>query len=241
MGAGKVQWKNVKILTTKEDLGLIAKEVFYEVEDQECYKSVIVKVDEELKAFLEEIDTRDCIDKQFMIPGNATLNNLLVVRLDDIQPKADYYECELLVQLFAEKRDFKDLMELEEDFIKQTERLTDNEKLEYLHTFITNNISYDKEHRSRSALAAAMTRKGTCTAFAQLFLILGEAIGLKVGCINSKIMKHRWNYVIVGDDTYYIDTAFNASNPISPKLFIQTSPIHLEKALDQGIAVHHQE
>lgn len=44
-------------------------------------------------------------------------------------------------------------MGLEENFKKQTEGLTDLEKLEYLHTFITDNISYDKEHRSRSAIA----------------------------------------------------------------------------------------
>ena len=133
-------------------------------------------------------------------------------------------------------------MELEEDIKQQTKDLkTDLEKIEFLNTFLTKNIVYDKEHRSKSALAAAITHKGTCVAFAQLFLILGEAIGLKVGCINSKIMKHRWNYVIAGDETYYIDTTFNASNPISPKLFFQTSPIHIEKATDQGIAVPHQE
>lgn len=90
-------------------------------------------------------------------------------------------------------------------------------------------------------VATAMTHKGTCTVFAQLFLILEEAIGLKVGCINSKLMEHRWNYVVIGDETYYLDTTFNASNPISNKLFFQTSPIHVEKALDQGIAVPHQE
>ena len=127
------------------------------------------------------------------------------MRVEDIKHKGDYYECELLVQLFAEKYLFKELMELEENFKKQTEGLTEYEKLEYLHTFIVENISYDKDIRSRSALAAAITHKGTCTAFAQLFLILGEAIGLQVGCINSKILKHRWNYVIIGNTTYYID------------------------------------
>ena len=237
---GETMVKN-KVLTTKEELGFIAKEVFYETKDEECYKSVVIKVDEGLKEFLEEIKVRDGIDKQFMIPDSSTLNNLLVVRVEDIKDKGSYYECELLVQLFAEKYLFKDLMNLEESMIEQTKGLTDLEKLEYLHTFITDNISYDKEHRSRSALATAITHKGTCTAFAQLFLILGEAIGLKVGCINSKILKHRWNYVIIGDTTYYIDETFNVTNNESKKLFFQTSPIHLEKAPDQRIAVSHLE
>lgn len=220
-------------------MGIVAKEVFYQTKDDECYKPVVVKVNEELKDFLEEIEMRDGIDKQFIIPDSATLNNLLVVRVEDIQAKSDYYECELLVQLFAEKRDFKDLMDLEEEIKPQGEGLSDLEKIEFLNTYITENIAYDKEQRSRSALAAAITHKGTCVAFSQLFLILGEAIGLKVGCINSKEMKHRWNYAIIGDETYHIDTTFNASYPISNKLFFQTSPIHLEKAPDQGIAVPH--
>ena len=228
-----------KILTTKEELGIIAKEIFYEVKDKECYKSVVVKVDEGLKYFLEGIEIRDGIDKQFIIPDSSTLNNLLVVRVEDIKNKGSYYECELLVQLFAEKYLFKELMELEENFKKKTKGLTEYEKLEYLHTFIVENISYDRDLRSRSALAAAITHKGTCTAFAQLFLILGEAIGLKVGCINSKILKHRWNYVVIGDTTYYIDETFNVTNNESKRLFFQTTPIHLEKALDQGIAVAH--
>lgn len=230
-----------KILTIKEELGIIVKEVFYEVKDEECYKSVVVKVDEGLKDFLEEIEMRDGIDKQFIIPDSSTLNNLLVVRVEDIKNKGSYYECELLIQLFAEKCLFKELMELEEKIKGQTKGLTELEKLEYLHNFITDNINYDKEHRSRSALAAAITHKGTCTAFAQLFLILGEAIGLKVGCINSKILKHRWNYVVIRDTTYYIDETFNVTNNESKRLFFQTTPIHLEKAPDQGIAVPHQE
>ena len=141
------------------------------------------------------------------------------------------------VQLFVEKYLFKDLMELEESIIEQTKGLTNLEKLDYLHIFITDNISYDRENRSRSALAAAITHKGTCTAFAQLFLILGEAIGLKVGCINSKLLKHRWNYVGIEYTSYYIDETFNVTNNESKRLFFQTTPIHLGKAPDQEIIV----
>lgn len=51
-------------------------------------------------------------------------------------------------------------------------------------------------------------------------------------------MRHRWNYVVIGDETYYIDATFNADNPISNRLFFQTEPIHLEKSPDQRIAVN---
>lgn len=233
--------KKCKILTSKKELGLVAKKAFYEAKDKEAYKPITIKINEELKNFLEKTKGRHGIDKEFLIPDSAILNNLLVVRLEDIKSKSDYYECELLVQFLAEKRYFKNLMALEEKIKKQAEGLTDLEKIEFLNTFIIENISYDKEHRSRSSLSAAITKKGTCTAFAQLFLILGEAVGLKVGCISSKIMKHRWNYVKIGDKTYYIDTTFNATNNISNKLFFNTTPIHLEKAPEQGIAVFHLE
>ena len=86
-----------KILTTKEELGIIVKEVFYKVKDEDCYKPVVVKVDEGLKDFLEKIEMRDGINKQFIIRDSSTLNNLLVVRVEDIKHKGDYYECELLV------------------------------------------------------------------------------------------------------------------------------------------------
>lgn len=227
-----------KILRSKDELGSAVKKVFYEAKDKEAYKPITIKINEELKNFLEQTKGRHGIDKEFLIPGSSTLNNLLVVRVEDIRSEDDYYECDLLVQFFAEKEDFKDLMELEERIKgKLDEGLTDLEKAEFLNTYINENISYDKEHRSRSALAAAISHKGTCVAFSQLFQILGEAVGLKVGCISSNVMKHRWNYVIIGDETYYIDTTFNATNNKSKKLFFQTSPIHLERGADQKIAV----
>ena len=85
-----------KVLTTKEKLGLIAKEIFYEVKDEECYRPVVINVSIGLKKFLEEIEMRDGIDKQFIIPGSSTLNNILVVRAETIKDKGDFYECELL-------------------------------------------------------------------------------------------------------------------------------------------------
>lgn len=230
-----------KILKSKEELGFIAKKVFHEAGDMDAYKPITIKVDKGLKTFLEETQMRDGIDKQFKIPGSSTLNNLLIVRVEDIRPEGDDYECDLLVQFFAEKENFKALMELEEKIRQELEGLNDLEKVEFLNSFISEKIAYDRDYRSRSALAAAISHKGTCTAFAQLFLILGEAAGLKVGCINSKIMKHRWNYVIIGDKTYYLDVTFNSSIKDKDKQFFQTSPIHVDMAPDQGIAVPHEE
>lgn len=95
------------ILTTPQDLGLIAKEVFFESDDQEAYKRITIKVDAGLKTYLEQNSDRDGIDKQYEILGSSTLNNLLVVRVEDIKAKSDYYECELLVQFFGKNTTLK--------------------------------------------------------------------------------------------------------------------------------------
>ena len=92
-----------RILTSKEELGLVVKKVFYEAKDKEAYKPITIKINEELKNFLEQTKGRHGIDKEFIIPGSSTLNNLLVVRVEDIRSEGDYYECDLLVQ-FLQKR-----------------------------------------------------------------------------------------------------------------------------------------
>lgn len=43
-----------KILTSKEELGSVAKKVFYETGDEECYKRISIKVDEGLKIFYKK-------------------------------------------------------------------------------------------------------------------------------------------------------------------------------------------
>lgn len=82
--------------------------------------------------------------------------------------------------------------------------------------------------------------KGTCTAFSELFLILSEGSGLKVGSISSAIMKHRWNYIVIGEETYYIDVTFNEAVKDKDFSFFQNTPLHLEKAPDQKVVVKHR-
>lgn len=72
--------------------------------------------------------------------------------------------------------------------------------------------------------------KGTCTEFSELFLILGESSGLKVRSISIIMMKHRWNYVVVNEETFYIDVTFKETVRDKYWLFFQNSPLHTEKA-----------
>lgn len=230
-----------KILTTVEEVGLVAKETFLEASDEEKYKKITIKVDEGLKNYLSKNEERDGIDRQYYIPDLATLNYYLAVRVEDIRDKETYYECDLRVIFSAEKKAFKELIALEKYVKDQTEGLTDLEKVKYLNNFIIEKITYDKEHKARSALHAMVIGKGTCTAFSELFLILGEASGLKVGSISSILMKHRWNYVVIEKETYYIDVTFNEAIKDRDWWFFQNTPLHLEKAPDQKLVIKHRE
>ncbi|WP_138159702.1 transglutaminase-like domain-containing protein [Peptoniphilus catoniae] len=230
-----------KILTSLEELGLVVKETFFNASDQEFYKCITIKVDEGLKNYLSENRQRDGVDRPYCIPDIATLNYYLAVRVEDIRDKETYYECDLRVIFFAEKKAFKELIALEKYVKERTESLTDFEKVKYLNNFIIDKITYDKELKARSALYAIVRGKGTCTAFSELFLILGEASGLNVGSISSILMKHRWNYVVINEETYYIDVTFNEAIKDRDWWFFQNIPLHLEKAPDQKVVIKHRE
>lgn len=230
-----------RILTTIEELGLVVKETFLKALDDEKYKVITIKVDENLKNFLEENDERNGVDRPYYILDIATINYYFSVRVEDIREKEKYYEIDLKIIFFAEKSAFKELIALEQDIKEQTQGLTDLEKAKYINNFIIENFAYDKEYKARSALYAMKRGKGTCTAFSELFLILSESSGLKVGSISSTLMKHRWNYVLIGEETYYIDVTFNEAVKDKDWCFFQNTPLHLEKAPDQKVVVKHRE
>ena len=159
-----------KILTTVEELGLVAKETFLEASDEEKYKKITIKVDEGLKNYLSKNEERDGIDRQYYIPDLATLNYYLAVRVEDIRDKKTYYECDLRVIFSAEKKEFKELIALEKYVKDQTEGLTDFEKVKYINNFIIEKITYDKEHKARSALyAIVIGKKGHVRHFQNYF------------------------------------------------------------------------
>lgn len=230
-----------KILTNIEEIGLIVKEIFLDASEDEKYKTITIKVDEDLKNFLEENDERNGVDRPYHILDIAALNYYLSVRVEDIREKENYYECDLRIIFFAEKSAFKELIALEQDIKEKTKGLTDLEKVKYINNFIIERFTYDKEYKARSALYAMKRGKGTCTAFSELFLILSEGSGLKVGSISSALMKHRWNYVVIGEETYYIDVTFNEAVKDKDWCFFQNTPLHSEKAPDQKVVVKHRE
>lgn len=226
-----------EILTTKEELGLVAKKVFFEAPEDSFYERANIRVDKNLKEFLEKNDTRAPYNKIFKIPDSSTLNNQLIVRVEEMVDKGSYCECEILVQFMEKKVNFKDVMDLEKEIKSKTKDMTDLEKAEFINDYLCENIAYDKSQRSWNPFMTIMSGLGTCTAYSWLFQILGEGAGLKVGSMRSKNMAHRWNFFEIGEETYYIDVTFNATNNKSKRLFFQPSPIHLERGTDQEIAV----
>lgn len=228
---------NNDILTTKEELGLVAKDIFFEAPEDSFYERVNIRVDKNLKEFLEKNDTRAPYNKIYKIPDSATLDNQLIVRFEEMVDKDSYCECEILVQFMEKKANFKDVMALEKEIKLKTKNMIDLEKAEFINDYLCDHIAYDKSQRSWNPFMAIKSGLGTCTAYAWFFQILGEGAGLKVGSMRSKNMAHRWNFVEIEKETYYIDVTFNATNGKSKTLFFQPSPIHLERAADQEIAV----
>ena len=226
-----------EILTTKEQLGQLAKEIFFEASEDSLYERITIKVNKNLKEFLEKNDTRAPYNKLYKIPDSATLDNQLIVRVEEIVDKGSYCECEILVQFMEKKVNFKDVMALEEEIKSKTEDMSDLEKAEFINDYLCDHITYDKSQRSWNPFMAIKSGLGTCTAYAWFFQILGDGADLKVGSMRSKNMAHRWNFVEIGKETYYIDVTFNATNGKSKRLFFQTSPIHLKRGFDQEIAV----
>lgn len=119
-------------------------------------------------------------------------------------------------------------------------------KLKYVHDEILRRVSYDSEaaeavaglqymkvpdkyETSYSAAGAWKTGKGTCAAFADLYVDLGSRYGLEiekvVGYLNGT--PHAWNSVEIGNLTYCVDLTQNSlMNP--PYLVFLTPAEDLE-------------
>lgn len=229
------------VISTINELAIFAKDAFYESPSDKFYINKTINVSEEVKLYLEQHDSRDGINRLYEIPGNSTLNNYMIIRLDYIRDKKSFYECDFTIQFIDKKSDLLELIKLENLIRKNTKGMTEIKKVEYVNNFICEYLTYDKTQKSWSAAMGAKYKVGTCTAYAGMFKVLIEAAGLKAGCIRSLTMKHRWNYVIIEDVKYYIDTTFNGAKLENRKKFFKNSPLFLDKAPDQEIIIPHKD
>lgn len=175
-----------KVVTTVDELGLAVREAFNKANDDAPCLDLYITVNEDVKNFLDKYPSRAKDNKAFKILNSTTLNNRIFVDVLGMDPKGENYECFLFIRFFEHKKDFKELMNLEQYIKKQTQGMTDLQKAEYLNSYLSKKLNYDYTYTSANAITAAKRNVAICSGYADMYQILREAAGLKVGCISSK-------------------------------------------------------
>lgn len=232
---------NGGILTTKEEIGEAIKNGFEGAPEDSLYCDVVINVNEDMKAFLENNKFRGPENKIFQIPGSSTLNNYLYVNFMGASKYDNGYKTSLFVRFTNEKSNFSKALALEKEIQEKTKKMTDIEKLEFLNNYLAQRFSYDYSYKSSDIFKALESNKAICAAYSETFQVLCEAAGLRAGIISSEQMNHEWNYVKIGDKTYYIDVTWNDIGKATSKKYFSTTPIHQKAAPDQKIASPHSE
>ncbi|KUG04470.1 transglutaminase-like enzyme, putative cysteine protease [hydrocarbon metagenome] len=111
--------------------------------------------------------------------------------------------------------------------------LTSLQKLENIHSWITNNIAYDydaylrKDIQLVSASQVLRDRKGLCRDFSFLFAALARAANLPTKVVygeaesGSSWELHAWNEVLIGDKWVSVDSSWDAGYVMNNR-FIQS-------------------
>lgn len=106
-------------------------------------------------------------------------------------------------------------------YLKQPTR-NDYEKARAIYRWVTNNIAYDAasyftgDCRDDSPEKVLWTRKAVCSGYANLFLALGQAIGINVekvigtARVNDFAGSHAWNVVTINGQRYWVDSTWGA-------------------------------
>ena len=183
----------------------------------------------------------------FALPNYSSLNQKLAVDVMSIRRDGENYRCKLFIRFFDEKKnlmkeveqedkDRKILKELERlggELKKKTEKMSELKKAEYLNNYVAKMLEYDDTYSNYDAVSSFKTKTATCSGYSDMFRILGESIGLKVGQMRSDKMSHRWNYVIIGNKKYHIDVTYNDEGSYASKDYFSTKPLHTKRAPDQ--------
>lgn len=230
---------NTNILMTKEEIGEAVKNSFDNAPEDSLYCDVPIIINRDIKSFLENNKFRGPENKIFTISGSPTLNNYLYVDFMGASECNGGYEANLFVRFMTEKSNFNKAIALEKEIREKTKNMTDIKKIEFLNSYLAQKLSYDYTYKSSDMFKALESNKAICAAYSETFQVLGEASGLQVGRISSKQMNHEWNYVKVGDITYYIDVTWNDQGNKASKKYFSTKPIHQKSAPDQKIASPH--
>lgn len=110
---------------------------------------------------------------------------------------------------------------------------SDIEKIFMINEWMKLNIEYDSSYTYKSAYATLKNRRGVCQGYALLFYRLAKAAGLQVYLVSgqakapekgaSALQPHAWNVVKIGNELFYVDTAWNDSTGVNAYLLFGTN------------------
>lgn len=238
--------ENPTVTTTKE-LGEAVEGAFFKAGDDDLYTDLEVVVNSDIKNFLEKNPKRTWKNKVYVLPNYSSLNHKLAVDVMSIRRDGENYRCKLFIRFFDEKKNLmkeveqedkdrkivKELERLGVELKEKTKKMSELKKAEYLNNYVAKMLEYDDTYSNYDAISSFKTKTATCSGYADMFRILGESIGLKVGQTRSTKMDHRWNYVTIGGKKYHIDVTYNDEGNYASKDYFSTKPLHTKRAPDQ--------
>jgi len=173
----------------------------------------------------------------FMVPrleGSDLFTVHFLLRLDHPEifyaesMKYKYYDNSSMVEvvpdyLFDKKKikEHKKAMESRvEKLARPAMKLSEEEKLKYIHDFICDNVTYDKlkKQYSHEIIGPLGQGVGVCEGIAKSVKILADALGLWCMIPISEAnpeknikYRHAWNIIMAGGKYYHIDATFDNS------------------------------
>ncbi len=152
-----------------------------------------------------------------------------------------------IISKFQEKENenLEKLNEKVAEITKDTENLSEYEKVQYVHDYLVNNIVYDYEYRGRASPYLSLVKgRAVCEGYARAFKHLMDAMGVvsEYESGPSAAGYHAWDIVKIEDGWYYLDptwgryqafTKVEASNLEEVEVFLEKEPypINLTDAL----------
>ena len=84
-------------------------------------------------------------------------------------------------------------------------------KAEFLHDYICLNFEYDETLENDSIYSFLKSGKGTCQAYAQLYMAVLRECGIESHFVASDTIEHMWNYVKIDGEWYHTDLTWDDS------------------------------
>ena len=90
---------------------------------------------------------------------------------------------------------------------------SDLEKVLFFHDYLVSNFEYDTTYSIFDAYTFLTDGKGVCQAYASVYGILLESVGIKVAPVSSNTMNHAWNKVYMDGEWYHVDCTWDDPLP----------------------------